>query len=197
MWCPRTDWRWMSQKWGLLDNGLFTLLLHEVRRFHGLVSFSRHFIHEWCIMVPITECMKEGKFSWSDATTTAFELIKLQLTMTPLLVLPYFDLPFELHFDASKVGIGAVLSQGGKPVEYFSYKLSGPKLNYNTYDVEFYALVQYLKHWSTYLAYNYFILYLDHEALKHQNSHTSARSWVGRSLIIAPMMWSFMHWCSI
>jgi hypothetical protein len=85
------------------------------------VSFYRHFIHDFStIMVLITECMKAGKFSWSDAAPTTFELIKLKLTMTPLHVLLYFDLPFELHYDASKVGIEAVLSQGGKPVAYFS-----------------------------------------------------------------------------
>jgi hypothetical protein len=38
--------------------------------------------------------------------------------------------------------------------------------------VEFYALVQSLKHLSSYLAYNEFILYSDHEALKHFNSQT-------------------------
>lgn len=36
--------------------------------------------------------------------------------------------------------------------------------------MELYALVQAFKHWSWYLVYNEFILYLDHEALKHLNS---------------------------
>ena len=76
----------------------------------------------------------------------------------------------RVHCDASKVGIGAMLSQGGKPVAFFNEKLSGSRLNYSTYDVEFYALVQSLRHWNSYLAYNDFILYSDHEALKHLNS---------------------------
>jgi hypothetical protein len=145
--------------------------LHEVRNFHGLVSFYHCFIKNFStILAPITECMKDGKFSWNEVATNAFKLIKVKLTTAPLLVLPNFDIPFELHYDAFKIGIGAVLSQISKPVAYFSEKLKSAQLNYSTYDIEFYALVQSLKHWSSYLTYNDFILYFDHEALKHLNS---------------------------
>jgi hypothetical protein len=145
--------------------------IHEVRSFHGLASFYRRFIPNFSsIMAPITDCMKEGQFLWSQAATDAFRLIKEKLTTAPVLALPDFSQPFELHCDASKVGIGAVLSQRGRPIAYFSEKLNGSKANYNTYDVEFYAIVQALRHWYSYLSQSEFILFSDHDALKYINS---------------------------
>ncbi|CAL2257295.1 unnamed protein product [Prunus armeniaca] len=114
--------------------------------------------------------MKLGRFSWSEEATTAFHKTKQNLISAPILILPDFSKTFELHCDASKLGIGAVLSQEGQPVAFHSEKLNGLKLNYSTYDVEFYAVVQALKHWSSYLAHNEFILFNDHEALKRINS---------------------------
>ncbi|CAA7021374.1 unnamed protein product [Microthlaspi erraticum] len=158
----------------------------DVRSFHGLASFYRRFVpHFSAIMAPLTDCMKEGKLQWTEAAAAAFELIKQKLTTAPILVLPDFAIPFELHCDASKQGIGAVLSQQTKPVAYYSEKLGGARVRYSTYDVEFYAIVQAIKHWKHYLFHKEFVLYTDHDALKHLDSQAkvSARhaSWIAFS----------------
>jgi hypothetical protein len=67
------------------------------------------------------------------------------LTHALLLQLPDIVKTFELECDASRIGIGGVLLQEGKLVAYFSEKLSGPSLNYLTYDKELYALVYILE----------------------------------------------------
>lgn len=102
--------------------------------------------------------------------THAFELIKEKLTSVPILVLPDFSLPFELHCDASKLGIGGVLSQQGRPVAFFSEKLAGARGRYSAYDVEFYAIVQAIKHWRHYLIHREFVLFTYHDALRHLDS---------------------------
>jgi hypothetical protein len=60
-----------------------------------------------------------------------------------------------------------MLLQESKPVVYFSEKLSGPSLNYSTYDKELYALVHVLETWQHYLWPKEFVIHSDHESLKH------------------------------
>uniref|UniRef100_A0A2N9IR32 CCHC-type domain-containing protein n=1 Tax=Fagus sylvatica TaxID=28930 RepID=A0A2N9IR32_FAGSY len=143
----------------------------EVRSFHGLATFYRRFVKGFsAIAAPLTDCLKKDNFEWGESTELAFNTLKTALTTAPILSLPDFEKLFEIDCDASGVGIGGVLSQEGKPIAYFSEKLNGPKLNYSTYDLEFYAIVQTIKHWAYYLAYREFLLNTDHEALKHLNS---------------------------
>ncbi|KAK1617222.1 hypothetical protein QYE76_022739 [Lolium multiflorum] len=84
-------------------------------------------------------------FEWGAAQDHAFDELKRLLTSAPLLALPDFNKQFEIECDASGIGIGGVLMQEGRPIAYFSEKLSGAKLNYPIYDKELYALIRVLE----------------------------------------------------
>ncbi|GJX25180.1 gag-pol polyprotein [Tanacetum coccineum] len=147
--------------------------IQQVRSFHGLASFYRRFIKKFStIVAPMIEVTKYKHFEWNPQAQMAFEELKRQLASTPVLALPCFTDVFEVECDASGVGIGAVLSQSGRPIAYFSEKLNDAKRRYTTYDKEFYAIIRALDHWQHYLISKEFILHSDHEALKYiQGQH--------------------------
>ncbi|MFS7911989.1 putative nucleotidyltransferase, Ribonuclease H [Helianthus anomalus] len=141
--------------------------MHEVRSFHGLASFYRRFIRNFsAIAAPITECLKRGSFHWTPSATQAFEALKQCVTRAPVLALPNFQATFQVECDASGLGIGGVLSQEGRPVAFFSEKLSEAKQKFSTYDKEFYAIIRSLEYWRHYLLHSEFILFSDHQALR-------------------------------
>jgi hypothetical protein len=143
--------------------------ISQVWSFHGLASFYRWFVRDFSSLAsPLTEVIKKNvPFKWGKEQEKAFNLIKEKLTNAPLLVLPNFAKTFEIECDASGIGIRAVLMQEGRPVAYFSEKLSGAALNYPTYDKEMYALVRALENWQHYLWPKEFVIQTNHESLKH------------------------------
>eukprot|EP01018_Ginkgo_biloba_P015298 Gb_10774 [translate_table: standard] len=118
----------------------------------------------------MTECIKGRVFQWTTTMQCNFELLKKKMSEAPVLSLPNFDKIFEVECDASSVGIGAVLSQEGRTVAYFSEKLNEARQKYSMYDKEFYALVQALKYWRHYVLPREFLFFIDHQALKFINS---------------------------
>jgi len=118
-------------------------------------------------MAPMTEVIKGSSFQWNLKAQMAFDEIKLKLTQARVLALPCFDKAFEVKCDASGVGIGGVLTQEGRPLDFFSEKLCDARRKYSTYGKEYYAIIRCLEHWSYYLVASEFILHSDHEALKY------------------------------
>ena len=123
--------------------------IHDIRSFHGLVSFYKYFVWGFSIiMAPITECLKGDKFCWTSEAQNSFKLIKKKVTKALCLALLDFSKVFEVECDASHTSIRAVLNQEGKYIAFFSEKLGKSRQKYSTYDKEFYAIYRALYHWS-------------------------------------------------
>ncbi|GJV59156.1 RNA-directed DNA polymerase [Tanacetum coccineum] len=151
--------------------------IHDIRSFHGLASFYRCFIRNFSsIIATLTECMKGGRFTWTNEAAKAFDILKAKVTGAHVLALPNFDEVFKVECDASRVGIGGVLTQNQRPIAFFSEKLNDTRRKYSTYDKEFYAIVHSLDTWRHFLLSNEFVLFSDHEALKFINGQHKMKS---------------------
>nr|GEU44403.1 DNA-directed DNA polymerase [Tanacetum cinerariifolium] len=84
-----------------------------VRSFLGHAGFYRRFIQDFSkIARPMTYLLeKDTPFVFFKNCIDAFETLKKKLTEAPILVVPNWNLPFELMCDASDFAIGVVLGQ--------------------------------------------------------------------------------------
>ncbi|GJT67410.1 reverse transcriptase domain-containing protein [Tanacetum coccineum] len=72
----------------------------------------KNLLLEYGLKLPMTHLLeKETPFVFSKDCIDAFETLKKKLTEAPILVVPDWNLPFELMCDASDFAIGAVLGQ--------------------------------------------------------------------------------------
>ncbi|XP_043725460.1 uncharacterized protein LOC122672017 [Telopea speciosissima] len=144
--------------------------LRALRGFLGLTGYYRRFIRHYAqIAAPLTDLLRSGGFKWNEAAQTAFKALQKAITTAPVLVLPDFTVPFTLETDASGVGVGAVLSQNGHPVAFYSKKL-GPKLQLaSAYVREMYAITEAVAKWRQYLLGRMFHIRTDQRSLKDLN----------------------------
>lgn len=149
----------------------------ELRQFLGLTNYFRRFIQGYSSLVaPLIALLKDGiTFSdeWCSRHDQAFQAVRRAVTSAPVLTLPVQDQPFELVCDASLLGTGAVLLQGGRPVAFRSAKFSPAERNYTTGDQEFLAVFQALKEWRCYCEGADLTIVSDHAPLQYLQSQAN------------------------
>ncbi|KAG6533506.1 hypothetical protein ZIOFF_007381 [Zingiber officinale] len=138
----------------------------ELRSFLGLANYYRKFIAGYSKKAaPLTDLLKKNmRWDWSDACKEAFEKLKAAIASEPVLRLPDFELPFEVHTDASDRAIGGVLVQEGHPVAFESRKLNAAEQKYSAHEKEMVAVVHCLQVWRVYLLGTKFLVRTDNVA---------------------------------
>ena len=116
-------------------------------------------------------------------------ILKDKIQSAPVLVFPNFDKPFLLETDASKEGLGAVLSQKQDngyyhPVAFGSRSLMPSERNYHSSKLEFLALKwSVTKHFKEYLVYAPFVIPMDNSPLTYvlatPNLDAMGHRWMG------------------
>lgn len=116
---------------------------------------------------------------------TAFVKLKEALTTAPVLVQPNFSKPFTIQCDASRVGVGGVLTQlddFGKehPIAYVSQKLNKKQKNYTVTELECLAAIVCLKRFRPYVEGLQFKIVTDHSSLRWLMSQKDLSGRLGR-----------------
>ncbi|GJW87145.1 reverse transcriptase domain-containing protein [Tanacetum coccineum] len=129
-----------------------------VRSFLGHAGFYRSFIQDFSkIARPMTHLLeKETPFVFSKDCIDAFQTLKKKLTEAPILVIPDWNLPFELMCDASDFAIEA-------------------QIHYTTTEKEMLAIVYAFEKFRPYLVLSKSIVYTDHSALKYLMNKQDAK----------------------
>ncbi|GJU42325.1 reverse transcriptase domain-containing protein [Tanacetum coccineum] len=152
-----------------------------VRSFLGHAGFYQRFIQDFSkIARPMTHLLeKETPFVFSKDCIDAFQTLKKKLTEAPILVVPDWNLPFELMCDASDFAIGAVLGQRKmkhfQPIHYASKTMTEAQIHYTTTEKEMLAVVYAFEKFRPYLVLSKSIVYTDHSALKYLMNKQDAK----------------------
>nr|GEW24291.1 DNA-directed DNA polymerase [Tanacetum cinerariifolium] len=144
-----------------------------VRSFLGHASFYRRFIQDFSkIARPMTHLLeKETPFLFSKECVDALDTLKKKLTEALILVVPNWNLPFELMYDASDFAIGVVPGQRKtkdlQPIHYASKTMTEAQIHYTTTEKEMLAVVYAFEKFWPYLVLSKSIVYTYHSALKY------------------------------
>ena len=168
----------------------------EIRAFLGLVGHYRHFIKGFTrIAQPLNEHLagegasrKSERVSLSEGALKAFEMLKRACMNSPVLAFADYTKEVLLETDASKEGLGAVLSQKQEdgwfhPVAYGSRALTTHENNYHSTKLEFLALKWAVtEHFKEYLLYQPFLVKTDNNPLTYimstPNLDATGHCWV-------------------
>ena len=144
----------------------------EIRAFLSLIGHNRQFVRGFMrIIQPLNEHLvgegasrKSEQVSLSEEALEAFQALKQTCMNSPVLAFAYYTKDILLETDASKEGLGAVLSQKQEdgwfhPVAYGSRALTMHEKNYHSTKVEFLALKWAVtEHFKEYLLYQPFLV---------------------------------------
>lgn len=146
----------------------------ELRRFVGLITWYRRFIHNVAeILAPLTNMLKGDNqriIEWDEAAEKAFEVTKKCLMSPAILAHADYQLPFRIYTDASLVAGAGILTQVQKGVErviaFHSVKFSRTQQNYSATERECLAVLSSVEKFRPYIDGVPFTVITDHASLK-------------------------------
>jgi len=146
----------------------------ELRSFIGVVSYYRDmWVRQSYVLAPLAALTsKTTKWKWEPQHQKAFAMAKRVFAKETLLAYPNFNKPFQIHTDASHYQLGAVVSQEGKPIAFYSRKLDPAQTRYTTTERELLSIVETLKEYPNIPLGQQIEVFTDHKNLVYKYFNT-------------------------
>ena len=146
----------------------------ELRSFIGIVNYYRDmWIKRSHVLAPLAGLTStKSKWSWGPKQEAAFAMAKRIIAEEVMLAYPDFNKPFVIHTDASHYQLGAVISQNGKPIAFYSRKLNPAQTRYTTTERELLSIVETLKEYRNILLGQQIEVFTDHKNLVYKTFNT-------------------------
>ena len=143
----------------------------QLRGFIGMVNFYRDMWPKRSeLLAPLSSMTSSNvKFKWTEVHDSSFNEMKKIMARETLLAFPDFNKPFDIHTDASKVQLGAIISQEGRPIAFYSRKLNPAQTRYTTTERELLSIVETFKEFRNILLGQQIIVHTDHQNLIYNN----------------------------
>ena len=146
----------------------------ELRSFIGVVNYYRDmWVRRSHVLAPLAALTsKTTKWHWGEKQRRAFALAKRIIAKETILAYPDFSKKFVIHTDASAYQLGGVISQGGKPIAFYSRKLNDAQTRYTTTERELLSIVETLKAYKHILLGYEIEVHTDHKNLVYKTFNT-------------------------
>ena len=180
-----------KQKCEIIQSYPVPKTVKEVRQFLGLTQYYRRFQKDYSkIAKPLHNLTKSTvEWNWDDNCQKAFDTLRQNLISPPILAYPDPNRGYIITCDASKSGLGYILSQKDengieRVICYSGRALRKGEKNYTISELEALAVVSAVKHFHQYIYMSKgLIIRTDHSALKYIQNQPRALGRIARWIL--------------
>jgi hypothetical protein len=124
----------------------------NLRSMLGNIGYYQKLIERYeNITTPLENLLKKSEFfQWTPNSNRVFDILKKNISTTPILIFPNWENKFHVHVDASGISLGDILVQPmdgniDHTIYFASRKLSQDEHNYTTTKREGLAMIYSLQ----------------------------------------------------